>query len=189
MLKNYIKNIFWLLYGVPIVNPKLPTNVKSLLFICKGNICRSPFAENLAFKYSNNGNIRNIYSAGLLVLEPKPSPVDAMCAAELFGVKLKDHRSRQLNYDMIQAYDMVLVMETRQYKYIRKLFIEYTDKIFLLPLFSENNHYLFNSYNKYNIQDPYGKGIKEFSDCFHRIDKCICNLFGKLKSSNVIGSL
>jgi protein-tyrosine phosphatase len=189
MLIKYIKNILWLLYGTTIANPKLPTKVKSILFVCKGNICRSPFAEKLALKYSNNGNSQNVYSAGILVIEPKSSPADAICAAESFGVELKDHKSRQINYSMVEVYDMVLVMETRQYKYLRKLFSEYTDKIFLLPLFSDKEPGLLGSYNKYNIKDPYGKGIKEFSDSFRRIDKCVCNLLVKLKSCNIINGI
>ena len=125
----------------------------------------------------------------MLVAEQKSSPADAINAAESFGVELKDHMSRSINYSIVESYDMVFVMETWQYKYLRKLFSEYTNKIFLLPLFTDKEYDLFDAYNKYNIRDPYGKGMNEFLDCFHRIDKCICNLFGKLKSCNFIGSI
>ena len=51
--KRNNKKFYWSVYGRTICNPRLPQNINSILFVCKGNICRSPFAEYYASKYLN----------------------------------------------------------------------------------------------------------------------------------------
>ena len=181
-VKYIIDTIFWGVYGKTIGNPKIPLEVKSILFVCKGNICRSPFAE----KYANqNPNISDQYqfsSAGIIVGSPQAPPVEGVIAAYNYGVNLQDHKSRSINYRMMESFDLIVAMEVCQYKYLNKLFAEFKDKIFLLPLF-DNNIELLNQYSIYNIKDPYGKSQDEFIKCFDRIKHCIEGLFKDIHSN------
>jgi protein-tyrosine-phosphatase len=184
------KNLLWAFYGGFIRNPPLPSNARSLLFICKGNICRSPFAEYMAksiiAKESSISRPCEVFSAGIHVEEPKKPPSEAIASAKRFGIELQGHKSRPINYDLLESYDMIVAMETWQYKYLRKLFLEFENKIYLLPLFFfESNPYL-DGYRKYNIQDPYGRNIEEFNECFGKIEKYISMLFSKIGIINKI---
>ena len=46
--KRTAKRLYWRTYGLFLTHPPVPPSPRSLLFVCKGNICRSPFAEAMA---------------------------------------------------------------------------------------------------------------------------------------------
>lgn len=182
-LKNIAKGIFWRVYGGTVRNPPLPSKIKSVLFICLGNICRSPFAERIAAKYSNASNDIAFSSAGIRVDAPKSPPIEAIDSAKDFGVELRDHASRQLQYGLMESHDIIITVEIWQYKYLKKMFMEFQDKIFLLPLFCINNNISQNIYDKYNIRDPYGRNYAAYDECFEKIKKCINGLFHSINVS------
>ena len=47
-VKRPVRDAWWRVRGMSIAEASLPAEPRSLLFICKGNICRSPFAERYA---------------------------------------------------------------------------------------------------------------------------------------------
>lgn len=171
-IKNILRNIYWSGYGKTIRNPKLPLQVKSILFVCKGNICRSPFAEISSKHNIDISNQYNFSSAGIYVESPQGPPVEAVIAANDFGIDLKDHKSKSISYRMIESHDLIVAMEVWHYNYLNKLFAEFKDKVFLLPLFDNNTESL-NNYSIYNIKDPYGKTQNDYKNCFNRIKCCI----------------
>jgi protein-tyrosine phosphatase len=176
-LKQIVKNAYWSAYGSTFRNPPLPPAVRSILFICLGNICRSPFAERIAKKHSKESDGIAIHSAGIRVETPMPSPIEAVESAERFGVSLRDHSSRQLRYGMMESHDIVVAVEVWQARYLGKLFPERRDRIFLLPYFIENNNVLHDAYDRCNIRDPYGRHADAYDACFKRIGTCVSGMF------------
>ena len=67
VFKGAVKNVAWSVKGGAIVNPPLPLGVRSVLFVCLGNICRSPFAEHVAVRRLANagGPPIRVASAGI----------------------------------------------------------------------------------------------------------------------------
>ena len=123
IVKSSVKNICWYLYGKTISNPPLPQNVESILFICKGNICRSPFAEYISSRKYNVFNRYLFYSAGINVINPKSPPEDAIISARNFGVDLQDHKSRPIKYSLVESNDIIVATDTWQYNYLRNMFL------------------------------------------------------------------
>lgn len=183
MIKDYIKNIlltpWWYFYAKSISNLKLPTDPKSILFICQGNVCRSPFAEHLA-KGKFSRNKIEFMSAGLDVKQANRPPDQAINAAQKFGVDLSTHRSRQVDIDMIKGVDMVMGMEPKQLYHLHLFSKEYKTKYFLLPLFENNEALKTNAFPRYHIKDPYGAEEQDFKQCFTHIDSSLNNMFYKL---------
>src|SRR5208282_5998231 len=181
-IKQGLKRLFWLTYGISLKNPVLPENPVSFLFVCKGNICRSPFAERLAAKMANNKNYGSMtfVSAGIQAAESLDPPENAVLSAESFGVRLGDHKARQLDAALINSADMVLVMEPWHLKTLIKNFPDAQNKIFLLSLFDKNDPKEKDVFNRYNIADPYGKPPEQFDLCYHRIEKCLLGLFSRV---------
>lgn len=173
-IKNALRNLYWKHHGGSFVNPSLPSNPKSFLFICSGNVCRSPFAEHVARKVARK---REFFSAGMKVSKSNPPPPEAVVAAEEFGVKLDGHRSREITPDMVESFDMVLAMEASQFQGLKKAYSDLSGKIFLLPFYEEAPDKKGNWFYRYNIEDPYGKSLEAFQNCFRRIEICIQGLF------------
>lgn len=172
--KRYAKDLFWELYGRRIRTAELLRPPQSILFICKGNICRSPFADHLAKKIFD-GSLRYpiaVGSAGLDVKTPLPSPPNAVEAARNFGIDLRNHRSKRFTAEMFGEFDMIVSMETRQYQALSRGSPNFCAKLFLLPFFEDQNRRP-GGYERYNLADPYGKGLGEFNRCFQRIERCL----------------
>lgn len=92
----------------------LPAN-PTILVICLGNICRSPYAElrlRDELQKRGRGDVR-IASAGLM-LPGRPSPPEARRASASRGLDLTDHRSRAAQSEIVNHADAVLVMSRRQ---------------------------------------------------------------------------
>ncbi len=178
-LLEKIKNLHWRIQGPKFKNPSIPERISSILFICKGNICRSPFAEHLAQRIASERQVTNLVfgSAGTEVGTRVPSPAMAKEVARNYGVNLDGHLSKSIKEIDLERYDMIITMEETQLKELSNLFPEKKDKIFLLPLLQPSNSNSFQGFLKYNIPDPYGKGREEFIACFDRIMLCIERLF------------
>ena len=187
ILKNYVKSplnqIFWEFYGKSIQQPKLPQIPSSILFICKGNICRSPFAEKRAnYIMQNECTDRyTVLSAGLEVSKRIEPPEAAIIAGDHFGLSLGEHLSQPIDQDMVNAADVVVAMESRHLRILNSRYPGYAGKFFLMPFFELTNTKQYRGYPRYNIEDPYGKNVEEFVKCFNRLDKCLAGLFAMLQ--------
>lgn len=95
-----------------------------VLFVCTGNICRSPFAELLARHMVNTPsqdrqpNTPQFASAGIAGLEG--SPMEAHMAAELEArsVSPDPFRARRLTSEIAHEADLLLVMAAEHRLYI-----------------------------------------------------------------------
>ena len=180
-IKRGLVDLYWTFQGPYIRVPALPAHPQSVLFVCKGNICRSPFAEYLASKLAREGALSRIKfgSAGLHVRQPLPSPEHAIAVAKRFGVDLDCHRSQPISSALVEAYDMVVAMEAWQYAELQSSFAPHQGKMFLLPLLDPNGPGQQRGYAAFNIPDPYGGPASAFEKCFDRISRCIAGALAK----------
>ena len=70
-----------------------------MLFVCQGNICRSPFAEALLRARLGDRAIA-IGSAGMMPQPGRPTPIFGLEAAAAHGIDLSAHRSIWLTRQM-----------------------------------------------------------------------------------------
>jgi protein-tyrosine-phosphatase len=90
----------------------------AILFICKGNICRSPFAE--AFSRGYLPSTVRCTSAGYLPVAGRPAHSVAVECATEFGVDLQQHRSVILTSRMIEESSIVLTFDFDNLEHILK---------------------------------------------------------------------
>jgi protein-tyrosine-phosphatase len=76
-----------------------------ILFVCTGNICRSPFAEAVA-----RGAGLDVESAGLAAYEGAEPTDDAVAVARELGYDLSSHRARPVTEEMLERADVVVGM-------------------------------------------------------------------------------
>ncbi len=156
----------------------------SFLFVCLGNICRSPFAERLAREVTLNNGLSGLRfaSAGLKVSRPASSPENARLAAEHFGVRLDDHRSRRIEPDTLGSYDRIVAMEARHVTELKRNFPQFAEKIMLLSLLDPEHGKWGQGFLRYNIPDPYGKDRDAFLECYLRVERCVLDLLEHLRA-------
>lgn len=185
-IKNYMVDLGWRVYGSFIMNPPVPESVTSVVFICKGNICRSTFAHYLMQQMLHNkstGHLPQVTSAGIKARNGEQSPVSAIEAAQSFDINMEQHRARLLTAEISESADMLIAMEHNQMTAMRKAYPDRANNIFLLPLFNRNSTKVYSGWDEYNIKDPYGRPVEEFKACYDRIQYCIRVLLDDLKVS------
>lgn len=183
LLKRGLRDVYWTVRGPRIRVPPIPHDPRSMLFVCKGNICRSPFAEHLAAKLRDEGKVSGVTfgSAGLHVPKPISSPENAIQAAKRFDLYLESHRSQSISLELVESYDMIVAMEAWQYAELRSSFADHQEKLFLLPLLDSNLRGKRQGYAAFNIEDPYGGPPSAFDGCFERINMCLKSLFATIR--------
>src|SRR3989442_12759849 len=84
----------------------------SILFVCHGNICRSPLAAALLRRALSQKKV-GVASAGFMG-PGRPAPPEAVAAAAHYGVDLSAHRSQLLTADRARGADLIVVMDPSQ---------------------------------------------------------------------------
>ena len=90
--------------------------VSRVIFVCKGNICRSPFAEH---RFHALG--AKVQSAGLEADPGKPANEQAAKVAARHGVDLTPHRSSHVSQLELTENDLLVAFEPAHADALRKL--------------------------------------------------------------------
>ncbi len=142
--------------------------IDRLVFVCKGNICRSAYAEAVAQSLGINA-----ISCGLDTIENAPANAAAIRTAEKFGLNLKQHKTNQLMYVLLKKTDLLIAMEPWQADYLRK------------NLMSKYQYSLLGLWGRPQlpyIHDPYGASPIYFEKCFTYIHQSVNELAKKINS-------
>jgi protein-tyrosine phosphatase len=172
--KNFIDTFKYYFLEDSINEYKQP--VKHIVFVCKGNICRSPLAEYDLKRLSPYHNCR-IESCGLDVDQGKYPPPEAVQAARRFGVDLSKHISKGIMNCRIDGADLILAMEYNQYKRLQKMFPLQKSRIKLIREYAPFPYKLL-----CNIDDPFGCKESEYDKCYYMLDKILKIMIRKNRS-------
>jgi len=137
------------------------SRVRRIVFVCKGNICRSPFAEGLAKRLALPAA-----SFGLDAESGAPAAPDAVLTATAYGVDLTLHRATSANEFELDGNDLVVGFEP---SHVRRLLLKMDRsapfQVTLLAAWSRPS-------NLY-IHDPFGASPDYYHSCFARIDRAV----------------
>ncbi len=156
-----------------------------VLFVCLGNICRSPLAEaifnhkikenSLAHKFKSDSCGTSDYHIGEL-----PDERTIQCAIQR-GITIA-HRGRQINRVDIREYDYILAMDHSNKSNIEKLIKRYGlshDQVYLVREFQPNAEEL-------EVPDPYYGDAKCFEYVYQVLDDSINHFLEYLKEEHKV---
>jgi len=146
--------------------------ISNILFVCIGNICRSPFAQGLFTKLvRQEGHIGfHAESAGLLALPGNSATFLAQKVAVEHGVDLAGHKAKRLSQELVDRSELILVMEKSHKDELLADFSEATDKTFLIRRFAR-----FGSRSR-GVADPYGLKYDTYRFCYLDIEDAVLGL-------------
>lgn len=148
-----------------------PEEVQRVVFVCRGNICRSSFAHQLATSYGLPAA-----SLGLKTRTGARSPEAAVEAAARAGVDMDLHRATDLKDFEVKPGDLFLVMEPGQAIELRERLGGRQDvSISLLGLWCP--------VSMPHLHDPFSLSGDYFDTVFMRIDQAVCALVRELRRS------
>src|SRR2546426_12389755 len=85
--------------------------IQHVLFVCTGNICRSPLAASLLERALKERGIEaTVTSAGTGAWDGAPASEGAYLVALERGLDLSNHRARLLTRELVEEADLILTM-------------------------------------------------------------------------------
>jgi protein-tyrosine-phosphatase len=137
--------------------------VKSVLFVCTGNSCRSQMAEGYlqkVLKEKGKDKIQ-VISAGLAAYDGSPPTQQAIQVMKENGVDISGNRSKSVTDKMAEETDIIFAMTGSHLTDLRRRFPATQKKVYLLREFDEN-------YNPKDpdVFDPIGLPLHAYESCF-----------------------
>jgi poly-beta-1,6-N-acetyl-D-glucosamine synthase len=164
--------------------PSSLARVHSVLFVCFGNIMRSPMCEVLMKRdLASAPNLSlAVTSAGLHAAPGREAHTWAQAAAADFGVSLRDHHARLLTQQMIDEANLVFAMDYQNQVELLTRYPAAKTKIVMLSAFADR------SYRQIEIRDPYYGDESETRRCYGILEQCIRNLVAELAIASTSAS-
>ena len=134
----------------------------SILFVCTGNICRSPMAEAVLRDSLGDGGKR-VASAGIAALAGRPADPLAQEVMQAHGHDISEHRGRQLNAALLSADDLVLDESHRRWIFAN------------FPQFRGRVHKLGKWRDERDVADPYQLPREAFDQAYLDIAECLAD--------------
>ncbi len=158
---------------------KVPQNATSFLFVCFGNLMRSPIAEAMLRHVLAERGIKDIAvrSAGLHAVAGREAHPWALAVSRELGLPLNLHRAQLLTPDLVSSSDAIFAMDFENLAELQTLYPNAKHKIFLLSSYADGKH------RHREIPDPYFGDIETTRRCYSVLSQCIDNLAREIDSS------
>lgn len=124
------------------------TRPERILFVCTGNLCRSPMAEGLAEALWPGRH--SFESAGVYAMDGAPASGHAVTAAAELGGDLSGHRARRLTPELGRSVDRIYVMAGHHLAEVLAIDPSLSDRTRLLDPAGRD------------IADPYGSALRDY---------------------------
>lgn len=151
--------------------------MSKILFVCLGNICRSPIAHGVAEKIAKEKNLEfHIDSAGTSDWHTGEAPCDnSIRVAKQYHIDISQQHSRPITKDDITSFQYVIAMDKQN-----KADME---------TFGFDNVYLLGDYGDFqgeDVPDPYFfNGFKGFEKVYHMISLCVEDFLIKVENGSL----
>ena len=149
----------------------------AILFICTGNICRSPTAHVLLMHKARVAGFEIDVDSAAISDEERGNPPDprSVTEARRRGIEMHAHCARQVQKADFNRFDLIIGMAAQHCAALRRL----------APAGTEDKIHLFAEYAEGidgDVPDPWYGGQKDFIEVFDLIDHGVDGLLAKLQA-------
>ncbi|HHT00464.1 MAG TPA: low molecular weight phosphotyrosine protein phosphatase [Thiomicrospira sp.] len=155
----------------------------SVLFVCLGNICRSPTAHAVFRKMVQDqglDKVIDIDSAGTAAYHVGKHPdVRSMETARNRGIEMLDLRARKVDFGDFYVYDYILAMDEENYHNLLELALpEHRDKVQMFLDYTQE-------FPESEVPDPYYGGAQGFEHVFDLVESASEGLLEHIKKTHL----
>lgn len=148
--------------------------MKRILFVCTGNICRSPLAEALLRRalVERGLNDMTVESAGTGAWDGAPASEGAYLVALERGLDLSSHRARLLTREIVEDTDMIFTMARHHRARVHELGGE--GRVYVL------GEYAGREGEEAEVGDPFGGDLEVYRDTCVELETLIAAVADRL---------
>jgi len=156
-----------------------PARANSFLFICYGNLMRSPMAEAMLKHVLAERGIDGIVvrSAGLHAVSGREAHPWALAVSRELGVPLDGHRSQPLTPELVASTDIIFAMDFENVAELETRYPDAKHKIVLLSRYADGRQ------RNREIPDPYFGNIETTRRCYSVLGECVDNVARQIESA------
>ena len=155
--------------------------MKTILFVCTGNVCRSPMAEGIFRQVMKGRRDIQVMSAGIGAMEGQPPSPYAVEAVKQLGIDISKQRSRMLTAELVNQADYIFGMTHSHVDTVFLLYPKASEKTFLLREFDDT----LDVFEK-DISDPIGGSLNVYLNCRDQIEQGIATLLRFIDQGEVV---
>jgi glycine hydroxymethyltransferase len=155
--------------------------VKNVLFVCTGNICRSPIAEGLFRRLIGNRKDIEVASAGVHAVRGQPPSLYAVQVCAEDGTDISGLRSQPLTATLVDQATHIFAMTGAHVETIQTLFPQTAEKTFLLREFEEPGTTVWR-----DVPDPIGLGRDAYEDCARIIKNALPSVLAFVEQGELV---
>jgi protein-tyrosine phosphatase len=148
--------------------------IKSVLYVCTGNVFRSPVAAQMTKRLLGNSDIK-VESAGILEYKDEPLSREILELAGRYGVDLSTHMPRQVNAGLVDAADLILVFDNRQVGQLVARFLEAKGKTYTIKTYAGFS-------DDKDMEDLWGKPVDVFERFINELSVYLKRCVSRMKS-------
>lgn len=147
----------------------------NVLFVCTGNTCRSPIAEEVAddaVDRSTHYKDMSFDSAGTFACEGEPASEEAIEVMQEIGLDIEKHRAQQFTKELADWADIILAMEAKHIEEMEAMAPDDEHKMHTLLGFAQGVD-RYPGEAGYDITDPYKEDIEVYREARDQIAAAI----------------
>lgn len=145
--------------------------MKSLLFVCTGNTCRSPMAEALCKKRILDPSQLQVVSAGVQAIPGLPASSMTLRLLKEEGIDFSNFQSQLVTPALMKDSTYVITMTQQHRAFLIRHYPQYQEKIFLLTEWTTQE----------DLPDPIGGGFYEYQACAEVIKASLESILSFIK--------
>src|SRR6266542_7095791 len=154
--------------------------IQHVLFVCTGNICRSPLAASLLERALKERGIEvTVTSAGTGAWDGAPASEGAYLVGLERGLDLSGHRARLLTRELVERADLILTMARHHRARVDELGGE--GRVFVL------GEYAGQEGNDAEVSDPFGGDLDVYRDTCAELDALVAAVVERLATEGQRG--
>jgi len=151
--------------------------MKTILFVCTGNTCRSPMAEEIFRLRMGEDSDWDSASAGLFAGMGSPASTNSVNVLEEINLNLRSHQSQPLTAELIKAANLIVTMTAQHRHHILESFPEVENRVCLLKSFGTSKV-------PADISDPFGGSLEIYRKTRDEIDRALSDLILFIRTEN-----
>ncbi len=132
--------------------------MKNVVFICTGNVCRSPMAEGFYRQLTESDDSIVASSAGISAFDGQAASRHSVEVMKHEGIDISGHTSRMLTPEIVDQATLIFGMTCGHRDAVQMMFPESREKVFVLREFLVGPDADFDL----DVSDPIGGSLDEY---------------------------